>query len=470
MRNTDFYEDINYYAIEKELLSLDGVAVRDLLITGPKGSVHISTTNSTMIPDTYRALDNDLGLNLNAAIEMKIKTLDTAFYELIINNKKMEEETMSNKKEVKEMNHEIIKELKLIKMGELKAILNNVDADGKIKNNCIALAKNDNVLLRTNGAVIYGLYDATKQGNFGTRSKNLIQFTHDLISENPYVNTTDYVTYKPLVLKAYREIFDDKAKLKLEAVRYIISNHKWYREQLAKVEQKDKESKQTVDSSAQEEVVTTEPKTIEKEEVKEMNKELNVMALAHKLRRELGLEGDYRAQMKMAMCYAWSIIKGVKSLEDILGSTEAAAHTYNVANTTGEQEAALSLSNKEDEEIESTSNVDKHDFELMMHQVENGFQLGLTQSSTGKMKMLGKVVTTTNIAAAYLYVGNNIENIVKVLPKNTKLHALPLTITACKTRPGLKDVCLNKGLTYEAFQPKSIRDRVKNSAPSGEAV
>lgn len=461
MRNVNFYEDINYYAIEKKLLSLDGVAVRDLLITGPKGSVHISTTNSTMIPDTYRALDNDLGLNLNAAIEMKIKTLDTAFYELIINNKKMEEKTMNNK-EVKEMNHEIAK--KLIKMGEVKAILNNVDADGRIRNNCIALAKNDTVLLRTNGAVIYGLYDTTKQGNFGTRSKNLIQFTHDLISENPYVNTTDYATYKPLVLKAYREIFDDAAKLKLKAVRYIILNHKWYKEQIAKVEQNKAINKPSA-TGEQEAALTETTKTIEKEEVKEMNKELNVMALAHKLRRELGLEGDYRAQMKMAMCYAWSIIKGVKSLEDILGSTEATAHTYNVANQTEEQpKEQESTLDHTDDKVESNS---KHAFEVKMHEVENGFQLGLTQISTGKVKMFGKVIATTNIAAAYLYVGNNIEKIVNILPNNTKLHALPLTISACKTRVGLKDICLSKGLTYEPLQSKS---KGVSTAPSGEAV
>ena len=177
--------EMNYYVIEKELLNLNEVAVRDLLITGPKGSIHIDTRNSTMIPDTYEAVENN---NLNAIFETKIQQIDSNFYELIINNK-MEE--------CKMMNHETVKQL--IKMGELKAILNNIDDNGKIKNNCIVLAKNDCVLLRTNGAVIYGLYDATKQGNFGRRNKNLIGFTHDMIQENPYVNTTDYVTYKPLV-------------------------------------------------------------------------------------------------------------------------------------------------------------------------------------------------------------------------------------------------------------------------------
>ena len=80
--------EMNYYVIEKELLNLNEVAVRDLLITGPKGSIHIDTRNSTMIPDTYKAVENNnLGLNLNAMFETKIQQIDSDFYELIINNK-----------------------------------------------------------------------------------------------------------------------------------------------------------------------------------------------------------------------------------------------------------------------------------------------------------------------------------------------------------------------------------------------
>lgn len=436
--------EMNYYVIEKELLNLNEVAVRDLLITGPKGSIHIDTRNSTMIPDTYEAVENNnLGLNLNAMFETKIQQIDSNFYELIINNK-MEE--------CKMMNHEIVKQL--IKMGELKAILKNVDAKGRINNNCIALAKNDCVLLRTNGAVIYGLYDTTKQGNFGHRSKNLISFTHDMLKPEPFVNTADYRTMKPIVLKAYRDIFDDKAKQKLEAVRYIITNHKWYREQLNML------------AKPQEDVMQ-EPKEIKenievKKEVKEMNKELNVMGLAHKIRRELGLEGHYSVQMKIAMKYAWAIKKGTETIDNILGTTEATAPTYNVANKPVEPKTSTFIEHPAVKGVE---------FELKMHEISAGaFKLGITQLSTGVTKHFPKTINTLNLAAAYLYVGQNIEAIVKSIPKNTKITALPMTIAACQTRPGLKEMCKDKNISYEKFQPKSMIDKFVDNAPSGDAV
>lgn len=432
--------EMNYYVIEKELLNLNEVAVRDLLITGPKGSIHIDTKNITMIPDTYEAVENNnLGLELDVLFEIEVKQLDDYFYELIINNKKMEE--------CKMMNHETVKQL--IKMGELKAILKNVDSEGRIHNNCIALAKNDCVLLRTNGAVIYGLYDTTKQGNFGHKSKNLIPFTHDMLKPEPFVNTADYRTMKPIVLKAYRDIFDDNAKQKLEAVRYIISNHKWYREQLAKVD-KPQETKE----------VKTE---IKKEEVKEMNKELNVMGLAHKIRRELGLEGHYSVQMKIAMGYAWAIKKGNLSLEELLNnteSTEATAPTYNVANTTVEQEAAV------------TKTTSEYDYLLKVHETETEgvFRLGVTEVATGVTKYYPNTISTLNMAAAYLAVGKSIEGIVKGLPMNTRIIAMPMTITSCKVRAGLKEMCKAKNITFEPFKANNILQDIVDNAPSGEAV
>ena len=345
------------------------------------------------------------------------------------------------------MNHETVKQL--IKMGELKAILKNVDSEGRIHNNCIALAKNDCVLLRTNGAVIYGLYDTTKQGNFGHKSKNLIPFTHDMLKPEPFVNTADYRTMKPIVLKAYRDIFDDNAKQKLEAVRYIISNHKWYREQLAKVD-KPQETKE----------VKTE---IKKEEVKEMNKELNVMGLAHKIRRELGLEGHYSVQMKIAMGYAWAIKKGNLSLEELLNnteSTEATAPTYNVANTTVEQEAAV------------TKTTSEYDYLLKVHETETEgvFRLGVTEVATGVTKYYPNTISTLNMAAAYLAVGKSIEGIVKGLPMNTRIIAMPMTITSCKVRAGLKEMCKAKNITFEPFKANNILQDIVDNAPSGEAV
>lgn len=456
--------EVNYYQIEKELLSLNEVAVRDLLITGPKSSVHIDTTNSTMIPDTYEVLENNsLGLNLDKAFEIKIEPVDSNFYELTINNK-MEES---------KMNHEIVRTI--IKMGELKAILKNTDAEGKIKNNCIALAKNDCVLLRTNGAVIYGLYDVTNKGNFGHMNKNLIYFTHDLIRAEPFVNTADYRTMKPVVLKAYRQIFDAKAKQKLEAVRYIISNHNWYREQLNAISTTDNTVTDT--TNATEPIATKPVDTItntvvqepiknktKKVEVKNMNKEVNVMSLAHKIRKELCLEGNYSAQMKMALSYAWAIKKGTATIESILGSTESAAHTYHADNKTVEPSVDTTKSTV----INNASDVQ---FELNMHEVNPGsYRLGITDISTGVVNYYKKTVSSPSIAAAYMYIGNNIEAIVRNLPKNTRIVALPMTIAACQTRQGLKDMCKEKNLSYQSFKPKNVLDEVASSAPSGEAV
>ena len=351
------------------------------------------------------------------------------------------------------MNHETVR--KIIKMGELKAILNNVDDNGRINNNCIALAKNDCVLLRTNGVVIYGLYDESNQGNFGHRNKNLIQFTHDMTKDNPYVNTNDYAKYKPIVLKAYRDIFNEAAKQKYEAVRYIILNHKWYKDKLKEVQ----ESNNKIEEPKQEQKIEI------KKEVKEMNKDLNIMQLAHLIRKELGLEGDYRAQMKMAMTYAWKVKKGITSLEVILGdsSSEATAPTYNVANLIKDDNVV-----NKDKPLQHT---DEAEHELKLHEVSKGlFKLGLTDLSTGDTKYFKADINSLNTAAAYLYVGKNIESIVKQLPNKTRIVAMPVTITACKTRPGLKDVCASKGLIYQEFKAKNIFDNIKTSAPSGEAV
>lgn len=461
--------EMNYYVIEKELLNLNEVAVRDLLITGPKGSIHIDTRNSTMIPDTYEAVENNnLGLNLNAMFETKIQQIDSNFYELIINNK-MEE--------CKMMNHETVKQL--IKMGELKAILKNVDSEGRINNNCIALAKNDCVLLRTNGAVIYGLYDTTKQGNFGHKSKNLIPFTHDMLKPEPFVNTADYKTMKPIVLKAYRDIFDDKAKQKLEAVRYIIANHQWYRDQLNKVDQKQKEVIQEPIITEQSAVIeglqyaeddngnaTVSDKVIEskkREEVKEMNKELNVMKLAHKIRKELGLEGSYSVQMKMALSYAWAIKRGTETIENILGTTEATAPTYNVANPTVEQKK------EEPKKVVTTS---EYDYLLKVHETETKglYKLGLTKMATGQTKFYAKEIRAINMAAAYLSVGKGIEGLIQQMYPNTKIIAMPMTITSCKVRPGLKDICKDKNIIFEPFKANSILQEIVDNAPSGDAV
>ena len=299
--------DMNYYAIEKKLLGLDGVAVRDLLITGPKDSVHIETTNNSMIPDTYRIFEsNNLGLNLDVLFEIEVKQLDNYFYELIINNKKMEECKMN---------------FKYLKKGEAQVIIDNLNG-GKIKNNCICLNNTDTILLRTNGSVIYGEY---KEGD------HRVKFTHSPQYALPYIATADYAKYKDVVLSEWRKAYTPEAKAKMREVSLLIAH-------VIKNKQGQQQAPAVQEPIIQEPVIQETKIENKKEEVKEMN----VMTLAHKLRRELGLEGAYSCQMKMAMKYAWAIKKGQTTLEELLNTTtttEATAPTYNVANKTVEETA-----------------------------------------------------------------------------------------------------------------------------------
>ena len=299
--------DMNYYAIEKKLLGLDGVAVRDLLITGPKDSVHIETTNNSMIPDTYRIFEsNNLGLNLDVLFEIEVKQLDNYFYELIINNKKMEECKMN---------------FKYLKKGEAQVIIDNLNG-GKIKNNCICLNNTDTILLRTNGSVIYGEY---KEGD------HRVKFTHSPQYALPYIATADYAKYKDVVLSEWRKAYTPEAKAKMREVSLLIAH-------VMKNKQGQQQAPAVQEPIIQEPVIQETKIENKKEEVKEMN----VMTLAHKLRRELGLEGAYSCQMKMAMKYAWAIKKGQTTLEELLNTTtttEATAPTYNVANKTVEETA-----------------------------------------------------------------------------------------------------------------------------------
>ena len=299
--------EMNYYVIEKELLNLNEVAVRDLLITGPKGSIHIDTKNITMIPDTYEAVENNnLGLNLDVLFEIEVKQLDDYFYELIINNKKVEECKMN---------------FKYLKKGEAQVIIDNLNG-GKIKNNCICLNNTDTILLRTNGSVIYGEY---KEGD------HRVKFTHSPQYALPYIATADYAKYKDVVLSEWRKAYTPEAKAKMREVSLLIAH-------VMKNKQGQQQAPAVQEPIIQEPVIQETKIENKKEEVKEMN----VMTLAHKLRRELGLEGAYSCQMKMAMKYAWAIKKGQTTLEELLNTTtttEATAPTYNVANKTVEETA-----------------------------------------------------------------------------------------------------------------------------------
>lgn len=184
---------------------------------------------------------------------------------------------------------------KYLKNGEVQSIIDNLKAN-KITNNCICLNNTDTILLRTNGSVIYGEY---KDGS------NRIRFTHSPEYSLPYIATKDYCKYKQIILDEWNKAYNDEAKNKMKEVRALInslSNNKEY-----------------LDNN-----VTKNSKIINKEikenkgDIKDMNKELNVMRLAHKIRKELGLEGHYSVQMKIAMKYAWDIKKGIKTIDNIL--------------------------------------------------------------------------------------------------------------------------------------------------------
>lgn len=199
------------------------------------------------------------------------------------------------------MNHETVKTL--IKMGELKAILGNIDNEGRIHNNCIALAKNDDLILRTNGIVIYGVYG---------KGANKVMFTHNpAIFDEPYVQCSDYRTMKPIILNAWTNLWkESNAEMKFEAVKYIILNHKFYRDQLNKVNNNTKgdDNMNTKTTTTVKETKSTAIKTNTQ----------NVMSIAHTIRRLLKLEGDYSAQMKYAMKKAWAIKKGLITMDSVV--------------------------------------------------------------------------------------------------------------------------------------------------------
>ena len=223
--------------------------------------------------------------------------------------------------------------MSILKQGEINAIVNNftvvkVDGgrqEGRIGNNSIHLASSHEhrVSLRTNGLVVYGVYYNGDQK---------IRFTHDFMRyAKPYVKCDDYMELKDIILTAWKKTFDDKAKAKLEEVKAIVKGllNKAYQ--------------------APEPVNTNTTNKIKKEEVKDMNKkvvtekktveeivELNIMQMAHKIRRELKLEGHYHVQMKIAMNLAWQVKKGESTIEIILNNNEVSAeatHTYNAEAT-----------------------------------------------------------------------------------------------------------------------------------------
>lgn len=257
-------------------------------------------------------------------------------------------------------------ENQLLKQGEINMINNNVvvkeDGSIKILNNSICLNKTDDILLRTNGTVCYGLYKMADD--------KCIEFTLKQGYDMPYIGsgikylgggkkeyfTVKYVYWKPIVLEAFKKAYTPEAKAKFTEVYKIL---------------------RSAVKAAQNPVVKTEEKIQEKkEEVTVMNntnaKELNTMAMAHKIRIALGLEGHYYVQMKIAMNLAWQVKRGQISLDELLNKEESvkvAAPTYNAPKTnevpqesevavtkelvaTASQESAVGIAEDDDQDIE----------------------------------------------------------------------------------------------------------------------
>lgn len=237
-----------------------------------------------------------------------------------------------------------------LKPGELSAIQKHFTTKrnsggalyGVMEGNCIVLSTTPLVTLKTNGAVIYGTFN---EGDIR------IKFTHDYMRyKEPYVAASEYVYYKQEILKAWREAYTEHAQLKMAAVKAVIDN------ELAKAQKKEAEAKnkaqkeqtpvvenkvETTTNTKKEEVKkevksnnkqTT--KTVDKKAVKKVSKidtTVNVMSLAHTIRRELGLEGHYQAQMKLALSLAWEVKKGLTTIEAVLGTAVVENVAENVA-------------------------------------------------------------------------------------------------------------------------------------------
>ena len=58
-------------------------------------------------------------------------------------------------------------------------------------------------------------------------------------------------------------------------------------------------------------------------------RKINAMSLAHEIRKELNMEGDYRAQMKYCLTKAWQVLKKEITIEEVLGIEQEAACTTN---------------------------------------------------------------------------------------------------------------------------------------------
>lgn len=289
----------------------------------------------------------------------------------MLNTNILNTENTENKKEENKM-----LTFKYLKKGEAKVIMDNLNTDGAIKNNCICLNNTDTILLRTNGSVIYGEY---KVGD------KRIKFTHSPQYALPYIAKQDYKLYKSVILAEWKKAYTEEAKAKMREVRMLIH---YIMQKKASNQSSDASSSVAPEQSLQAPEVINEEPTIQTqnesqnkiEEKKEVI-EMNIMTVAHIIRRELKLEGHYHAQLKIAMSYAWKIKKGQITLEELLNIpaiNETAAPTYNAVNEEVNSEVAVTEDKPvAEDKVEDKPKQVKQDtsdgvFTIYLDKLENG--------------------------------------------------------------------------------------------------
>lgn len=174
----------------------------------------------------------------------------------------------------------------------IKETVKTIKGRDRMVGNAITLVANDEVTLRTNGDVVYGLYKNTLHG------EKYVKFSHAPHYKKPYIDSEYYMDYKDIVNETWNKYFyqGSEARTKYNEVLKVIAG-----------------------STANEPVVIKEEKIEEpiiKEEV--TMKSTNVMSLAHQLRKEMNLEGHYHVQMKIAMKMAWMQIKSNKVVAPVV--------------------------------------------------------------------------------------------------------------------------------------------------------
>lgn len=170
----------------------------------------------------------------------------------------------------------------------IKETVQTIKGRKKMVGNAITLLCNDELTLRTNGDIIYGLYKHTLNG------EKYVKFSHDVTRyDRPYIANEYYADYKDLIYAAWKKCFyhGSEARTKYNEVLQVINS---------------------LDRQPSNEPIKKQETKIEEPKFKEelTMENINVMVLAHKLRKEMRLEGHYHAQMKIALKAAWSVIKG----------------------------------------------------------------------------------------------------------------------------------------------------------------